>query len=66
MKGEAESAGQRVPHDARLLILDEPAAGLDVVAREELLDLLREFMERDEKRAILISFPYFTGSGTSL
>ena len=44
-----------VSHDARLLILDEPAAGLDVVAREELLDLLREFMERDEKRSILIS-----------
>lgn len=44
-----------VSHDARLLILDEPAAGLDVVAREELLDLLREFMEKDEKRAILIS-----------
>ena len=44
-----------VSHDARLLILDEPAAGLDVVAREELLDLLREFMEKDEKRSILIS-----------
>ena len=26
-----------------------------MVAREELLDLLREFMERDEKRSILIS-----------
>ena len=36
-------------------ILDEPTAGLDVVARDELLDLLREFMEKDENRAILIS-----------
>lgn len=44
-----------VSHNARLLILDEPTAGLDVVARDELLELLREFMEKDEDRAILIS-----------
>ena len=44
-----------VSHDARLLILDEPTAGLDVVARDELLDILREFMERDGERSILIS-----------
>lgn len=41
-------------HNARLLILDEPTAGLDVVARDELLDLLREYMET-EGRSILIS-----------
>ncbi len=42
-------------HGARLLILDEPTSGLDVVARDELLLTLREFMESDEERAILIS-----------
>lgn len=44
-----------VSHNARLLILDEPTAGLDVVARDEVVELLREFMEKEEERAILIS-----------
>lgn len=43
-----------VSHGAQLLILDEPTAGMDVVARDELLELLREYMEQ-EGRAILIS-----------
>lgn len=41
-------------HNARLLILDEPTAGLDVVARDELLNLLREYME-DGEHSIVIS-----------
>jgi len=35
--------------------MDEPTAGLDVIARDELLELLREFMEQDEERSVLIS-----------
>ena len=44
-----------ISHNARFLILDEPTAGLDVIARDELLDLLREYMEADLERSILIS-----------
>ena len=42
-------------HKAELLILDEPTAGLDVLARDQILDLLREYVEEDENRSILIS-----------
>lgn len=41
-------------HDAKLLILDEPTSGLDVLARDELLDMMRGYMEQ-ENRSILIS-----------
>lgn len=43
-----------VSQNARLLILDEPTAGLDVIARNTLLDMLREFMEEDG-HGILVS-----------
>ena len=41
-------------HDCRLLILDEATSGLDPVAREELLDMLLEFIQ-DEDHTVLIS-----------
>ena len=41
-------------HDPDLLILDEATAGLDPMARDEILDLLRDFMT-DDNRGILIS-----------
>lgn len=43
-----------ITHNADLLILDEPTAGMDVMARESIIDILREYMEQGE-RAILIS-----------
>lgn len=44
-----------ISHKAKLLILDEPTAGLDVEARNEILDMLRQYMAEDESRSILIS-----------
>ena len=41
-------------HNAELLIMDEPTAGMDVIARDELLAMLREYM-KTEGRSVLIS-----------
>lgn len=44
-----------ISHKAEFLFLDEPTTGLDVLAREDLLSMLREYMEENENRTILIS-----------
>lgn len=41
-------------HNADLMILDEPTSGLDPVARDELLDILAEYIE-NENRSVLFS-----------
>lgn len=41
-------------HDARLLILDEPTSGLDVLSRDELMDILRDYVA-DGQRSVLFS-----------
>ena len=44
-----------ITHQADFLILDEPTTGLDVMARDEVLEMLRDYMAEKEDRAILIS-----------
>lgn len=39
----------------RILVLDEPTAGLDVLARDEILDLVQEYMEREEGSVLISS-----------
>ena len=41
-------------HHPKLLILDEPTSGLDPVARNEILDIFREFIQ-DEEHGIFVS-----------
>ncbi len=42
-------------HDAKLLILDEATAGLDPVARNDLLDILLEYMEAEDHSILMSS-----------
>ena len=41
-------------HKAKLLVLDEPTSGLDPVARDELMDILMEYIE-DGENSVLFS-----------
>lgn len=36
-------------HDAKLLLLDEPTSGLDPVARDEMLDIFRDYMVKEDR-----------------
>ena len=42
-------------HGAKLLIMDEPTAGMDVEARNEILDILRAYLAEAEDRSVLIT-----------
>ena len=42
-------------HDARLLIMDEPTAGMDVEARNEILDMIRSYLAKREDCSVLIT-----------
>lgn len=44
----------QLSHDTRMLLLDEPTGGLDPAARDEMLDILREYMV-PENRTLLFS-----------
>lgn len=48
------SVAVALSHDAKLLILDEATAGLDPAGRDELLDVLKEFV-KGGNRSILLS-----------
>lgn len=41
-------------HHAEILIMDEPTSGLDPIVREELLDILQEYMV-DESKSVIFS-----------
>lgn len=44
-----------ISHRAKFLLLDEPTAGLDIEARNDILNTLREYLAEDESRCMLIT-----------
>ena len=47
-----------ISHKAKLLILAEPTAWLDVMSRNEMLDMLRDYMEEDEEQLKILDPQY--------
>lgn len=41
-------------HHADLLIMDEPTSGLDPLVRNELMEILLEFMKEDGKKRVFL------------
>lgn len=39
-------------HNPDLIILDDPTAGLDPIARADLIDLLLELMQKEERSVL--------------
>lgn len=48
------SIAAAISHGAKLLILDEPTSGLDPIIRDEILEILRDFIQ-DEQHAVFLS-----------
>ncbi len=44
-----------ISHRAQLLIMDEPTSGLDVEARNDILDLLRQYLSDNDRCSILLT-----------
>lgn len=44
-----------ISHKANLLVMDEPTSGLDVGARNEVLDLLRDYLAANDECSILLT-----------
>ncbi len=44
-----------ISHNADLLVMDEPTSGLDVEARLEILDMLRDYISRNENCSIIMT-----------
>ncbi len=44
-----------ISHKAELLVMDEPTAGLDVEARNDILDLIRQYLAENDRCSIVIT-----------
>ena len=45
-------------HKAELLIMDEPTSGLDPLVRSQLLDILKDYMNKDGK-GVIFFYAYY-------